>query len=303
MLAAFVCTDAARGQDTLNCSGFPSQAAAQEELRKDPSDPNGLDGSVGRGTTGIPGVACEANPAPKDLEPVPGYGGRGGDAVAQQDAGQGGGGVTPAGRTTTVRITEVIDGDTYDVTPRVAGRDRVRLIGADTPEVFGGAERCGPQASAFSRLQLEGKRVRLELGADPVDPYDRTLAYVRFPGDTLYSATLVRKGLARVLVIEPNDRYEDQLRAAERQAKAANAGIWGSGPCRVGGGGEPSPPVNGDEQDRPIRESRSEEQGDGGGTPGDLLPPTGGTALFPAAALLCGSGALIGIAAYRNRRW
>lgn len=30
-------------QDDLNCDDFPSQAAAQAELRRDPSDPNDLD--------------------------------------------------------------------------------------------------------------------------------------------------------------------------------------------------------------------------------------------------------------------
>lgn len=59
-----------------DCADFPSQAAAQRELRRDPSDPFGLDGPEGRGSTGIPGVACEGNPPPEDLIPAPGYGGR-----------------------------------------------------------------------------------------------------------------------------------------------------------------------------------------------------------------------------------
>ena len=58
-----------------NCSDYPSQAAAQAELRRDPEDPFGLDGPKGRATTGIPGEACEDNPPPKDLRPPPGYGG------------------------------------------------------------------------------------------------------------------------------------------------------------------------------------------------------------------------------------
>jgi hypothetical protein len=57
-----------------NCSNYSSQAATQAELRRDPEDPFGLDGPIGRVTTGIPGVACEDRPPPKDLRPVPGYG-------------------------------------------------------------------------------------------------------------------------------------------------------------------------------------------------------------------------------------
>lgn len=50
--------------DAYNCADFASQADAQAVLRADPSDPNRLDQG------GIPGVACESNRAPKDLEPV-----------------------------------------------------------------------------------------------------------------------------------------------------------------------------------------------------------------------------------------
>lgn len=50
--------------DTKNCSDFPSQAAAQRELRADPSDPNKLD-------TDKDGIACESNKAPFDKNPVP----------------------------------------------------------------------------------------------------------------------------------------------------------------------------------------------------------------------------------------
>jgi hypothetical protein len=58
-----------------NCSNYPSQAAVQAELRRNPDDPFGLDGNKGRATSGTPGVACENRPPPEDLRPVPGYGG------------------------------------------------------------------------------------------------------------------------------------------------------------------------------------------------------------------------------------
>jgi alpha-tubulin suppressor-like RCC1 family protein len=47
----------------LDCADFASQAAAQAVLRMDPGDPNLLDADRD-------GIACEANPAPRDLEPV-----------------------------------------------------------------------------------------------------------------------------------------------------------------------------------------------------------------------------------------
>ena len=54
----------------LNCDDFPNQAAAQQELREDPSDPEGLDGLPGEAFSGIEGVACEDLPPPTDFDPV-----------------------------------------------------------------------------------------------------------------------------------------------------------------------------------------------------------------------------------------
>ncbi len=47
----------------FDCPAFASQAQAQAVLRADPRDPNRLDGDRD-------GIACEANPAPRDLAPV-----------------------------------------------------------------------------------------------------------------------------------------------------------------------------------------------------------------------------------------
>ena len=50
-------------QAAQDCSGYPSQAAAQAALRADPSDPNNLDPDDD-------GIACENNPGPYDRTPV-----------------------------------------------------------------------------------------------------------------------------------------------------------------------------------------------------------------------------------------
>ena len=62
----------AQDGDLFDCDDFASQADAQAELRNDPSDPYGLDGPRGTGSSGTPGVACEDNPLPTDLDPVVG---------------------------------------------------------------------------------------------------------------------------------------------------------------------------------------------------------------------------------------
>ena len=56
-------------------------------------------------------------------------------------------------------VVRVVDGDT--VVLRSAGKSR--LIGVDTPEVFGGRECFGREASAFAKRVLRpGLRVRVE---------------------------------------------------------------------------------------------------------------------------------------------
>jgi hypothetical protein len=54
--------------DDQNCGDFASQAEAQDHLRADPSDPDGLDGQPGPGNGD--GIACEDLPAPFDHIPV-----------------------------------------------------------------------------------------------------------------------------------------------------------------------------------------------------------------------------------------
>ena len=50
--------------DIYDCADFSSQAGAQAYLRRYPTDPSHLDGDRD-------GIACESNPPPQDLTPVP----------------------------------------------------------------------------------------------------------------------------------------------------------------------------------------------------------------------------------------
>src|SRR5215203_3833842 len=133
-----------------------------------------------------------------------------------------------------VRVTRVVDGDTIEVSPRIVGTEDVRLIGVNTPEVFGiEAQRCGREASAFTTEALGGQDVTLEFDVGRVDPYGGALAYVWVPDldGVLFNETLLRRGLARVLSVEPNVRYEDRFLAAEKEAKANDVGVWATDRC------------------------------------------------------------------------
>jgi micrococcal nuclease len=127
----------------------------------------------------------------------------------------------------TAKVTRVVDGDTIDISPSVEGLSRVRLIGMDTPEVYRGTQPYGPEASAFAKQELEGQEVGLELDVRKVDPYGRLLAYVYLPNGEMFNETLLEEGYAQVATFPPNVRYVDRFLEAQREARAANRGLWG----------------------------------------------------------------------------
>lgn len=132
------------------------------------------------------------------------------------------------------RVTHVSDGDTAYLKPLRFGEKaaswpgrKARFIGVDTPETFVSPPEClGEKASAFTRKRLEGKRVKVTYGKDPLDHYGRALIYVWVKGK-LFNRLLVAKGFARVETYPPNDRYEATLEKAERRARERGKGLWG----------------------------------------------------------------------------
>lgn len=134
-------------------------------------------------------------------------------------------------------MRRVVDGDTIDVT--VEGRrERVRLIGIDTPETKkeNTPVQCfGPEASAFTATLLPpATPLYLERDVIGRDDYGRLLAYVYRATDGVFvNAELIRQGFARLLTIPPNVAHVDDFRAANDQARRAARGLWGF--CDGGG--------------------------------------------------------------------
>jgi len=131
----------------------------------------------------------------------------------------------------TVTVERVVDGDTIEVDPKVSGTNDVRLIGLDTPETVDPAEPVepyGPEASAFTKEQLEGKQVTLTFDEEKTDDFDRALAYVQLGGQSeTFNETLLAQGYAQLFIVSPNDRYEATFREAQDEARQAHKGIWG----------------------------------------------------------------------------
>ncbi|KGX91624.1 thermonuclease [Pontibacillus halophilus JSM 076056 = DSM 19796] len=125
-------------------------------------------------------------------------------------------------------VTRVVDGDTVKV--EVDGREEtVRLLLVDTPETKHPSKPVqpyGPEASKYMKDRLTDKQVELEFGTTKYDKYDRLLAYIYVQGDRI-NESLIEQGLARVAyVYPPNDRYIEDFRNAEAEAKEEEIGIW-----------------------------------------------------------------------------
>ncbi|MHC4178472.1 MAG: thermonuclease family protein [Planctomycetota bacterium] len=123
------------------------------------------------------------------------------------------------------RADRVVDGDTLVL----ANRQRVRLIGANTPETVKPnhpVEPWGPEATEFTRRFVAGGEVRIQFDGRCNDKYGRWLAHV-WVDDRMLEEELIRAGLARA---ETGYSYSSEMKArflkAQSQARPAGRGIW-----------------------------------------------------------------------------
>lgn len=221
LLLAVLCTatlglallqaDGAQAFADRDCSDFATQAEAQSffiSAGGPQRDPHNLDADGD-------GRACESLPCP----------------CASSGSPVGGEKKPPQRKILRLKgsVSDVVDGDTIDVSLNSGVTERIRLIGIDTPEVYGGAECGGPEASAeMGRLGL-GRRVRM--ATDPTqdrrDRYGRLLAYVRVVKGPSLQLAMLRAGWARVYVYDHSPfRKVKRFRRAEDAARAANRGAW-----------------------------------------------------------------------------
>lgn len=198
-----------------DCSDFATQAAAQHYFLNHGgphSDPERLDADGD-------GIACESNPCPCYYGT--GGGGGGGDDHSHP----------PKTLRQHAKITKVVDGDTVKVRLASGGRASVRLIGIDTPEVYGGVECGGPEASkAAKRMVPRGTKVLLV--SDPSqhlkDRYGRLLRYV-MKGSLDVGRRQLWLGNARVYVFHHHPFKRTRLyKKVSADARQHDRGIWGN---------------------------------------------------------------------------
>jgi micrococcal nuclease len=144
-----------------------------------------------------------------------------------------------------VTVLTVVDGDTIDIRYANGTTDTVRMLGVDTPEVYGGTDpaefegvpdsqagreclsEAGDAASAALRDRIASADMEVTLVVDGLSDrrgdYGRLLAYVEVNG-TDVTRWLVADGYARVYdstFARSGDYY-----AAESAARDAGTGLW-----------------------------------------------------------------------------
>jgi endonuclease YncB( thermonuclease family) len=136
-----------------------------------------------------------------------------------------------------VPMEKVIDGDTAEVHFGAQAKT-VRFIGVDTPETVDPTrplECYGPEASDFTKKNLEGQVVRITLPSlgNTTDAYGRTLVYVYYDLDgngkeELFNLELLKRGYAKTTTFDHEFRRE--FSSAERTASEQGMGLWGACP-------------------------------------------------------------------------
>ncbi len=121
-----------------------------------------------------------------------------------------------------------MDGDTLDVRVRRGVVKRVRLLGIDTPEVYGVTECGGPQASRAMRKLAAGRRVKLVGDANQPrrDRHGRLLAYVNRGARSL-QLTMLARGSAHVDVVGRPFTRLARFQRAQHKARVRDRGVWG----------------------------------------------------------------------------
>jgi micrococcal nuclease len=120
-------------------------------------------------------------------------------------------------------IKRIVDGDTYET----SSGHKIRMIGVNTPEVFGETQFYGRKASDFSKKWLENQTVYLFRDVSVTDKYDRLLRYLFIQNDpVMFNETLLIEGYANTMTIPPDVMFSKKFVLLERQARENRKGLW-----------------------------------------------------------------------------
>jgi len=123
------------------------------------------------------------------------------------------------------RVERVIDGDTIVL----AGGERIRYIGMDTPELKhrkGEIRKMGFIARRANEKLVSGKNLILKYDVEKRDRYGRLLAYVYLEDGTFVNVELVKRGYAQILTIPPNVKHAGTFLKLQQEARDGKRGFW-----------------------------------------------------------------------------
>ncbi len=129
-----------------------------------------------------------------------------------------------------VTVAYVYDGDTL----RLQDGRKVRLIGINTPEIAHPRRASTTTDEPLARrarqtvqqLLRKTPEIRLRLGRQRHDRYQRLLAHVYLADGRNLEAILLQQGLAAQIVVPPNTYALECYRQAERVARQQRQGLW-----------------------------------------------------------------------------
>ncbi|OGK19752.1 hypothetical protein A3D80_03330 [Candidatus Roizmanbacteria bacterium RIFCSPHIGHO2_02_FULL_40_13b] len=125
----------------------------------------------------------------------------------------------------TFLVTRIIDGDTFEIQTR----QKVRLIGIDTPELNTSTKKVpgcfGIQAKEKLSELIFNKQVRLMKDISETDRYGRLLRYVYF-GENFINQDLIEQGFALASTFPPDVKYKEVFLKAQTEARENMRGLW-----------------------------------------------------------------------------
>ena len=120
----------------------------------------------------------------------------------------------------------VIDGDTIEATIGWV-KEKIRLIGIDTPETEVWEEFYGKEATDYLKERIEWKDVYIETDDSQWerDKYDRLLGFAFLGMENLWE-TLIREWYAYEYTYDKAYKYQDLYKSSEIYASENNLGLW-----------------------------------------------------------------------------